>query len=175
MVSQRLGDGVALDQLGDFGADHVRAQQLAGLGVEHGLDQALGLAQRDRLAVADEGEAADLDLVARRPCALASVRPTLATCGHAIGAAGHVADVRADARRSARRCARRTMHALVHRLVREPGRADQIADGIDARLAGLAPFVDDDMGLLDLDLGAFEADILDIADDADRRGSRARR
>ena len=63
---QRLGDGVALDQLGDLGADHVRAQELAGLGVEHGLDQALGLAERDRLAVADEGEVADLDLVARR-------------------------------------------------------------------------------------------------------------
>ena len=36
----------------------------AGLGVEHRLDHALGLAQRDRLAVADEGEAADLDLAA---------------------------------------------------------------------------------------------------------------
>ena len=63
---QRLGDGIALDQLGHLGADHVRAQQFAGLGVEHGLDHALGLAQRDRLAVADEGEMADLDLVARR-------------------------------------------------------------------------------------------------------------
>ena len=60
---------VALDQLGDLGADHVGAQQLAGLGVEHGLDQALGLAQRDRLAVADEGELADLDLV---PASLAA-------------------------------------------------------------------------------------------------------
>jgi hypothetical protein len=44
--------------------DHVRAQELAGLGVEDGLDEALGLAQRDGLAVADEGEAADADLVA---------------------------------------------------------------------------------------------------------------
>ena len=58
-------------------------------------------------------------------------------------------------------------HALVAGLVREPGRADQIADGIDARLAGGAPLVDHDMGLLDLHLGAFEAEILDIADDAD--------
>ena len=43
-----------------------------------------------------------------------------------------------------------------------------IADRVDARLAGAQPLVDDDMGALDLDLGAFEADILDIADDADR-------
>jgi hypothetical protein len=50
------------------------------LGVEDGLDQAIGFAQRDRLAVADEGEAADLDL-ATGSLALASVSPTLATCG----------------------------------------------------------------------------------------------
>ena len=61
---QRLADGVALDQLGDFGADHMRAEQLAGLRVEHRLHEALGLAERDRLAVADEGEFADLHLVA---------------------------------------------------------------------------------------------------------------
>jgi hypothetical protein len=73
-------DDVALDQLGHLGADHVGAEQLAGLGVEHGLDHALGLAERDRLAVADEREAADLDLVALF-LGRASVRPTLATCG----------------------------------------------------------------------------------------------
>ena len=37
----------------------------SGLGVEDGLDHTLALAERDRLAVADEGEAADLDLPAR--------------------------------------------------------------------------------------------------------------
>ena len=58
-------------------------------------------------------------------------------------------------------------HAFMHRLVREPGRADEIADRPDAGDAGLAPFVDDDMGAVDLDAGGFEADILDIADDAD--------
>ena len=61
---QLAGDGIALDQLGHLGADHMRAEQFAGLRVEHGLDEALGLAQRDRLAVADEREFADLDLVA---------------------------------------------------------------------------------------------------------------
>ena len=86
------GDDVALDQLGDFGADHVGAQQLAGLGVEHGLDHALGLAQRDRLAVADEREAADLDLVARvlgRLLGQADARHLR----RAVGAAGDLGDV----------------------------------------------------------------------------------
>src|ERR1700682_5373932 len=45
---------VTLDQLGDLGADHMGAEQLpAGL-VEDHLDQSLVLAERDRLAVADE-------------------------------------------------------------------------------------------------------------------------
>src|SRR3546814_10552758 len=58
------GDGVALDELGDFRADHVSAQQLAGGLVEHGLDEAFRLAERDRLAIADEGEFAGLHLAA---------------------------------------------------------------------------------------------------------------
>ena len=60
-------------------------------------------------------------------------------------------------------------HPLVARLVRQPGRADDIADRVDAGLAGAQPFVDDDVAALDLDPGAFEADVLDIADDADRQ------
>ena len=71
---QRARDRVALDQLGDFGADHVRAEKLAGLGIEHRLDEALRLAERDGLAVADEGELADLDLAAR------SLWPSLRSC-----------------------------------------------------------------------------------------------
>ena len=35
--------------------------------------------------------------------------------------------------------------ALMHRLVRQPGRADDIADRLDAVLAGPQPLVDDDM------------------------------
>ena len=58
------GDDVALDQLGDLGADHVGAEQLPGLLVEHHLHQALVLAERDGLAVADEREAADADVEA---------------------------------------------------------------------------------------------------------------
>jgi hypothetical protein len=52
-----------------------------GLGVEHRFHKAFDLARPARsLAVADEGELADLDLMARL-LALASVNPTLATCG----------------------------------------------------------------------------------------------
>src|SRR5882724_6054054 len=50
---------VALDQLGDLGAHHVRAEQLSGRLVEYHLHQALIFAKRDRLAVADEWETAN--------------------------------------------------------------------------------------------------------------------
>src|SRR6185312_11967216 len=59
--------------------------------------------------------------------------------------------------------------ALMHRLVRQPGRAGEIADRIDSVLAGARPFVGDDVPALDPDLGAFEAELLDIPGDADRR------
>ena len=80
-ASPVLAIDIALDQFGDFGADHVRAQQFAGVGIEHGLDQAFGLAQRDRLAVADEGKVADLDLAARSPWPWLRSGRRLATCG----------------------------------------------------------------------------------------------
>ena len=69
-----------LDQFGHFGADHVGAEQLAGLLVEDHLYHALVLALRDRLAVADERKPPDANA---RPAslALASVNPTEATCG----------------------------------------------------------------------------------------------
>jgi hypothetical protein len=55
-------DHVALDQFGDFRADHVNAEKLSGLFVEDHFHQALILAERDCLAVADEGETADADI-----------------------------------------------------------------------------------------------------------------
>ena len=144
-VSSVLAMRVALDQLGDLGADHVRAQQLAGLGVEHRLDHALGLAQRDRLAVADEREVADLDLVARLPWPpprsgrrwrpAAGNRCSPGCCSASSGCTPFTPAIFST-----------QMHALVHRLVREPGRAGDVADRIDAGLAGAAPFVDHDVG-----------------------------
>src|SRR5215207_1630502 len=59
-----LAYGIALDQLGDLGADHVCAEKLAGLCVKHRLYEAVDLPERNGLAVADEGELADLDVVA---------------------------------------------------------------------------------------------------------------
>jgi hypothetical protein len=79
-VVPACGDGIALDQLGHLGADHVRAEQLAGLGVEHGLDQALGSPSAIALPLPMNGKCADLDLAAGG-LGRASVRPTLATCG----------------------------------------------------------------------------------------------
>src|SRR6516164_2019519 len=64
---QGLGDRVALDQLGNLGADHMRTQELPGFAVEDRLDHPLGLAERDRLAVADKRKMADFDLVAGLP------------------------------------------------------------------------------------------------------------
>src|SRR5882724_8023062 len=61
-----------------------------------------------------------------------------------------------------------TDHPFMARLVRQPRGADEIADGIDPGLAGAQPFIDDDVRFLDRDTGVFEADVLDIADDADR-------
>ena len=40
-----LGDDIALNQFGDFRAHHMRAQQLSGGGIEHGLDQPIGLTE----------------------------------------------------------------------------------------------------------------------------------
>src|SRR6185503_4215741 len=116
---------------GDLGTDHVRTQELAGLRVEHGLDEAVDLAEGDRLAVADRREFSDFDLVA-----------FLLGCGFgqadarylrpAIGAAG---DVRRVGRMRVRvlvaelpRDRLGGRHRLVHRLVREPGRSGDVAD-----------------------------------------------
>ena len=56
---------------------------------------------------------------------------------------------------------------FMHRLVGQPWRADEVADREDAGFAGAQPFVDDDMASFDGDAGIFEADIFDIAEDAD--------
>ena len=127
-------------------------QEFAGFFVEDGLYQALGFAHRDRLAVADEGEAADFDLVAGGE-GLGFRQTHAGDLGAAVGAAGDVGDVQ-------------RMHVVlagdaldaddgfVRRLVGEPGGADEVADGIDAGLSGAAEFVDYDVGAVYFDLGA---------------------
>src|SRR3546814_3384018 len=70
----------------------MRAEQFAGLRVEHRLHKPLDLAQRDRLAVADEGEVADLDRVPRL-LRLRLGQPDAGDLRVAIGAAGDVAHI----------------------------------------------------------------------------------
>ena len=53
---------------------------------------------------------------------------------------------------------------FVHRLVRQPRRADEIADRVDAGFAGAQPFVDDDMAPFERDAGVFDANVFDIAE-----------
>src|SRR6266404_6641001 len=160
-----LGDRVALDQLGHLGADHMRAQQLPCLAVENRLDHPLGLAERDRLAVADKREMADFDLVSGLPRGFFGQADT-GDVRAAISASRDVADIE-------------RMHIVdpgdpldadnpfVTGLVRQPRGSDEIADRIDATLAGTQPFIDDDVGFLDDDTGVLEADAFDIAHDTD--------
>src|SRR5205823_13487270 len=101
---------------------------LASFRIERGLDHALRLAERDRLAIADEWEMPDFDFVAglaRRLFGEADARHLRP----AIGAGRDIAHVErvhvvepgdlVDAD-----------HALMHSLVRQPGRADEIADRV---------------------------------------------
>src|ERR1700704_434879 len=61
-------DDEPLNELGDLRAHHVRADELAGLGIEDRLDETLSLTQRQRLAVGPEWETPDAHLapLARR-------------------------------------------------------------------------------------------------------------
>src|SRR6185437_1839587 len=83
-----------------------------------------------------------------------------------IGAAGHFRNVE-RVRALHARDAFGDDYAFMHALVREPWRTDEIADGPDAGRTGGAPFVDDDVGFLDLHARLLQPDVLDIADDAD--------
>src|SRR3546814_16070041 len=107
-----------------------RSEQFAGRLVEHRLDEALGLAQRDRLAVADEGELTDLHLAA----ALFRLRlgqPHRRHLRPRIGAARYVALVHRMNALVARDRLRRD-DALMARLVRQPRRSGDVADRPDA-------------------------------------------
>ena len=100
--------------------------------VEDGLYQAFGFAHGDGFAVADEGEAADTDLVAGF-FGFGFRHADAGDLGAAVGAAGDVAGVEGvnvvlagdgfDAD-----------DALVGGFVGEPGGAGDVADGVDAGL-----------------------------------------
>ena len=60
-------------------------------------------------------------------------------------------------------------HALMACLVRKPRRPGEIANRVDARLAGAHPLIDNDMAALDADPRSLKAEILRVADDSDRK------
>src|SRR5262245_49951202 len=86
---ERSRNRITLNELGDFRTDHVRAQKLSGARVEDSLDETLGFAERDSLAIADEGKLADLHLSAALSC-LRFSETDARDLGPAIGAAGHL-------------------------------------------------------------------------------------
>ena len=160
---QRPADDIALDQLGHFGADHMRAQKLACPGVEDGLDQAFRLAQGDGLAIADEGEAAHLDVVA---CGfgLGLGQADAGDLRVAIGAAGDA--IGFDGVRMAARDEFGHHDAFVAGLVGEPGCTCDVTDGIEPVHAGAAVGVCHDMGAVNLDAQFLQPQSFGIADDA---------
>ncbi len=151
-----------MDHLGDLVADHVGAQQRAGLGVEHRLDESLGGPGCDGLAVHAEGEAADLDL-ASALLGLGLGQTDRGDLGFGICAAG---DRRCQVRGLQPGDVLHTMGPLVRRLVRQPGRAGDVADGVEASNTGRAVSIDHHMGAVDLHAQRLQAQPLDIADDA---------
>ena len=81
------GNYVALDQFGDFGTDHVRTEQLAGLVVKNHLDQSLILSKSDRLAITGKREPADPNLMTGFLC-LRLRQTDLCNLRIAVGATG---------------------------------------------------------------------------------------
>src|SRR5207342_1120329 len=106
-------------------------QKLAGPGVEHRFHEALGFAQRDCLAVADEWEFADLYLVAGFP-GPGFGQADAGDLRVAIGAARDVEDVHRMwmdilVAERARDCLDRD-DPFVTGLVRQPGRRGDVSD-----------------------------------------------
>src|SRR6516165_551406 len=159
-------DHITLDQLGDLGADHMRAEELARFFVENHLDQSLILAKRDGLAVADEWKAADANV-------------ELLVLGRLFGESD-----RSDLRRAIRASWNQEFihrvrmqaldgldanHAFVLGFVRQKRRAGDIADGVDSRYAGFAHAIDDNSATVGFHSELFQAKVLDIADDPNGR------
>ena len=163
---------VALDQLGDFGADHVRAQELPGLLVEDHLDHALVLAERDRLAVAGERETADADVELLLLGGLLG-EADRGDLRRAIGAAGDEPLVQRMRMQSLDRLD--ADDALMFGLVSKQRRARDVADGIDAGHIGAAQIVDHDRAALGLHADLLQARGSRYCRPRRRRRSRARR
>src|SRR5664280_2479669 len=154
---------IALDQFGYFGANHVCAEQLAGLLVKDHLHQPLIFPHCDRLAVSDERKVADADVDLLFLCRLFG-EPDRSYLRRAIGAArDHQLVHRMRAQALDRRDAD---DALMLGLVRQHRRTGDVADGIDARHIGPIELIDGNDAAISLDAEFFEPEIFDVADDA---------
>ena len=149
----------------------MRAEQFARLGVEHGFHEPLGLTERDRLAVADEREFADPNLVPGFPGARFG-QPDRRDLRMAIGTARNVGRVERMGMKIGLAQFDRDHfgggHPLVARLVRKPWRSRHVADRPQARDVGSAIRVDGDAPAFGRDAERLEPDILDIVNDPDR-------
>src|ERR1700722_13310297 len=155
---------VALDELSDLRADHVRAEKLPGLLVENDFDQPLVLAKRSRLAVADKGKTPDANvelLIFRRLFG----QTNRGDLRRAIGATGNHQLVHRVRMQSLDRLD--ADDAFVLGLVRQKRRTGDVADGVDSRHVGLAGAVDDNGAALGLHAEFLQTEIFDVADNAD--------
>src|SRR5262245_25529638 len=158
------GDHETLDQFGHLGADHMRAEELAAVGSKNRLGETLVLAQRDGLAVADKGEAPDLDGAALLLGGLFG-QTDAGDLRLAIGAARYFRLV--ERMRLQAFDGLHAYDAFVLGLVREHGRSGHIADGVNSRHVGAAIAVGVNGPAGRLHAEAFQAEVLDVADDAD--------
>src|SRR6185295_12860994 len=143
--------------------DHMRAEELAAVGIEDGLHQALVFAERDGLAVADKGKAADFDGAALLLGSLFG-QPHAGDLRLAVGAAGNLRLVEGMWLQALDGF--HAHHPLTLRLVRKHRRSGYIADGVDTRHAGAAVAVGGDGRAVRFDAELLEPEVLDIADHA---------
>ncbi len=161
---QRARDRELGDQLGHVGADHVDAEDLARVRVGDDLQLAVDLAQRLGLAVGAEGELADVDLAP----VLARLRLGLAERGDLRVAVGAARDrVVVDRHRLVLGDRLRRQFGLRVGGVGQRELADDVADRVDARHAGLHVLVDGDVApLVRLDAGCLQPDVVAVRDEA---------
>src|SRR5450631_1792458 len=144
----------------------MRPEQLSGLLVEDHLDQALVLAQCDRLTVADKRKTPDADLTAALLCRRLG-EPDRGYLRIAIGAARN--EVLVHGVRMQTLDGLDAYHALMLGLVRQHRRPRDVAYGVDAGHAGRTIAVDHDAAAVGLDAEFFQSEIFDITGHADRR------
>src|SRR5271166_432437 len=154
------GDYVALNQLGHFGADHMRAKERSALFVKNHLDQALVFTKRNRLAVSDERKSPDpnVQLLLFRRLFGKTDRSDLR---RAIGTARdeplvHRVRLQALDRLYAQ-------DALMLGLVCQQRWASHVPDGINPPHAGTIERIDNNRATPCLYANLFEAEILDIS------------